>query len=94
MIGMNFNPEDCIEIAKTHNGYAVKTYFKEVDGKGEEYTDSDIKLFEIEDKEDGDKEAVIKLLSYIAEEVCGITYDKFKPGNLNINFSKRGHKLE
>jgi hypothetical protein len=92
--GLNFDKDSTIEIAKTFNGYALKIYFNDVDSKGREFIDSDITLFEMDiNKEDGEKEALEKLLYAIAEAL-GITYDKWKDNNLNITFNKKGSKME
>ncbi len=43
--------------------------------------------------DDDEREAMKILLTEVAE-YFGETYDKFKEDNLNITFSKKGHKIE
>lgn len=80
--------EGTIEIVQVENGYILKH---------REYIDEGncrdvVEIFETDDTDEGDHKAFIGLL-YAVAELMGISYDKFKEGNLNIDFSKKGHKL-
>ncbi len=88
---MEINKEDTIEIGKTHNGYFLKNYWCEsLNEDGSKLIESDLEIFEIID---GDEKAIIRLLNSIAENL-GISYDKYGKNNLDINFNKKGHKLD
>lgn len=80
--GLSFDKDDTIEIAKTYNGYALKTYFVEdVDEKGEEIIQSDIQLFEMDEGKNDEKECLKQLL-YAVASALGFDYDKWKEDNL------------
>jgi len=46
----------------------------------------------IEDKDD-EKQAFIDLVMELSEQL-GFSYDKFKDDNLEVSFSRKGHKLD
>jgi hypothetical protein len=91
--GLSFDKEDTLEIAKTHNGYALKTYFMDTDGEGNDILLSDIELFERGEEENSDRECLKKLL-YAVATALGFDYDKWKDNNLSIEFNKKGNKAE
>ena len=91
---MEINKEDTIEIGSIHNGYFLKKYWwEDTTESGDKIINSEITVFEIEDEEDGEKEAFIKLVYALAENV-GIMHNKYGEGNLDVNFNKRGRKLD
>jgi len=56
-------------------------------------TEQDTDDIIVVESEDDDNEAMVKVLYKIAE-LLGYQYDKYSSENLNIDFSKKGHKLE
>lgn len=92
-IKMEIDKEDTIEIGKTHNSYFLKNYWwEDSNEQGNKLIDSDITVFEIEDAEDGDRKAFIRLVYSLAEHL-GFMNDKYGEHNLDVNFNKKGHKL-
>jgi hypothetical protein len=90
---MRINKEDTIEIAKTHNGYLLKTFFVEdQDDKGNNIYSDDLQVYEF-DNDEQQKEKIKELLYDIAEQL-GFNYNKYEESNLNIDFNKKGHKLD
>lgn len=75
-----------MEIQTIENGYLIKHWEEDDDGEEEE-------IIEAVEETDDEDETIIKLLYRIAE-ILGIKYDKFGTNNLNINFNKKGYKVD
>lgn len=75
-----------MEIQTIFNGYLIKYWEEDDDGEEEE-------IIEVVEETDDENEAIIKLL-YRTAEILGFRYDKFSDTNLNINFNRKGHKLD
>jgi hypothetical protein len=75
-----------LNIVKAYNGY-ILSWLEEDESKK-------IKQIQQVIEEDMDNEAgMINLLTTIAEHF-GYCYNKYGQNNLDINFNKKGHKLE
>ena len=87
---MEIEKSKTIEIAILDNGYIVKaSILEDIDeNQNRRYSENE----EIIEEEDKNK-ALVRLLYLIAEKT-GYMYDKYGKENLNINFDKKGHKLE
>ena len=74
-----------LEIEKCENGWIVKNYDEQEEGKfipvKELIVDTD------------NREGMTNLLMKVAE-YFGVNYDKYGSDNLEISWSKKGHKLE
>ena len=91
---MEIPKERLIEIGKVLNGFIVKHYiYEDDDEKGNKlYTECE-EVIEEEEKDNSDKLALKELLFKVAH-LCGYQYDKYGEENLEINFDKKGHKLD
>lgn len=87
---MKLNKENIIEIAKLTDGnFLIKTVICEnIENGIEEYSEQTQAI-----TGETDNETLKKLLEAIAEE-CGYCYDKYGKENLEINFKKKGRKIE
>jgi len=93
-----------IEITKVDNGFIVKRYaWNEMDPVTEDGQDKYSEhIVVLEDPEDTtctdedltDKLLFKKLVEYLADDVYYFYYDKWGKHNLEINFNKRGHKVD
>ena len=87
---MEIEKSKTIEIAILDNGYIVQaSILEDIDENQTRSYSENEEIIEEEDK----KKALVRLLYLIAEKT-GYTYEKYGEENLNINFDKKGHKLE
>ena len=77
-----------IKIKRAENGYIAE--WVEEKEKGD--FSKEQRVFEDKDDIENNGEAIVRLLYAVAEHF-GIYYDKYAERNLNIDWSKRGHKL-
>lgn len=79
-------------IEKVNNGFIIRDYIYVDDNEdGSPKFEENVEVIETESLDD--KEELEKMLSIIAEKL-GYQYDKWSEENLNIQFNKKGHKLE
>lgn len=76
-----------LKIRQIENGYIVKYSIEIEEGKFQECEEV------FEDNDMDEDECLSKLLYYVGD-YFGRSYDKYGKDNLNINFNKKGHKLE
>jgi hypothetical protein len=80
-----------LTIKQADNGYILEYL---VDEGSADDPDISMKQIVVEETDDAESDSdMIKLLYAIAEHY-GCSYDKFSPNNLEITFTKRGHKVE
>jgi len=77
-----------IEIEKADNGF-ILSYLEDTD---DDLATEIKELIEIDDDAEDEREAIKRLLEQVAVHF-GCSYDKFAKDNLEISFTKRGHKL-
>lgn len=86
--------EDTIEIGKVDNGYVIKrNFWDDTSEDGQRVIGSDEEVIEEKEGEHADKEALVNLLYKLAEHL-GFSYDKWSDKNLEINFNKKGSKID
>ena len=78
-------------IQRVVNGYEVVWLEEVEDGRFKERKE----VFEdLSETDESEKECIIRLLSWIAENVCFVTNDNYAKDNLRISFDKKGRKVE
>lgn len=80
-----------LSIRETLNGYILTWYEEQVDDDGRKFKEK--KELSIEEIDENENDAMKRMLEQVAE-YFGYCYDKYGEENLDINFSKKGYKLE
>lgn len=78
-----------LKIQESSNGF-ILTWQEENE---EDYEINEYQTVVIEDKRDDKNECIGELLYFVAE-YFGVDYNKYGSDNLNIEFNKKGNKVE
>lgn len=79
-------------IEKVENGFIIRDYIYMDDNEdGSKKFEENVEVIETSDL--SENEELKKILYIVAEKLC-YQYDKYGKENLNIQFNKKGHKLE
>ncbi len=83
-----------IEIKSADNGFIVKqTRWENTDDNGNKIFDEEIEVIEEDNSQEGEKEAIRRLLHLVAEKT-GYFPDKYSEHNLRISFDEKGRGVE